>query len=58
MTGQQIRGRAAKWKMADWLIEKLDKMAEFGYQEDQSEDQDSLPIEDRERALLEQERAG
>ncbi len=53
--GHEIKGRAAKWKIADWLIEKLDEMAEFGYQEDQSEVQDSLPLDTRERALLEQE---
>ncbi len=39
--GQEIRGLAAKWKMADWLIEKLAELAEFGYQKDQSEVQDS-----------------
>ena len=41
--------------MADWLIEKLDEMAELGYQEDPSEVQDSLHLDTRERALLEQE---
>jgi hypothetical protein len=56
--GHEIRGLAAKWKMADWLIETLDEMAEFGYQEDQSEVQDSLPLDSRERALLEQETEG
>ena len=29
----EIKGRAAKWKMADWLVEKLDELAEFGYVE-------------------------
>ena len=56
--GQEIRGRAAKWKMADWLIEKLDEMAAFGYQENQSEVQNSLLLDSRERALLEQETEG
>ena len=50
-----IKGKAAKWKMADWLVEKLDEIAEFGYLESQTELQDSLPIDVRERALLEQE---
>jgi hypothetical protein len=49
---------AAKWKIADWLIEKLDEIAEFGYQEDPSEVEDSLPLDTRERALLEQEIEG
>ena len=44
--------------MADWLIEKLDEMAELGYQEDPSEVQDSLHLDGRERALLEQETEG
>ncbi len=56
--GLEIKGRAAKWKMADWLIEKLDVMAEFGNQEDQSEVQDSLPYQSRGGALLEQEVQG
>ena len=56
--GHEIKGRAAKWKMADWLIEKLDEMAELGYQEDPSEVQDSLHLDTRERALLEQETEG
>jgi hypothetical protein len=56
--GHEIRGLAAKWKLADWLIQKLDEMAELGYQEDQSEVQDSLPLDSRERALLEQETEG
>jgi len=53
--GHEIKGLAAKWKIADWLIEKLDEMAEFGYQENQSEVQDSSQLDSRERALLEQE---
>ena len=56
--GHEIKGMAAKWKMADWLVEKLDEIAEFGYQEDQSEVQDSLHLDTRERALLEQETEG
>ena len=30
--GDEIKGMAAKWKMADWLVEKLDEIVEFGYQ--------------------------
>ena len=32
--GRLIKGRAAKWKMADWLIEQLDEIALCGYQEE------------------------
>jgi hypothetical protein len=32
--GHEIRGVAAKWKMADWLVSKLEKFVEFGYQLD------------------------
>jgi hypothetical protein len=32
--GHEIKGLAANWRIADWLIEKLDEMAEFGYQEE------------------------
>ena len=32
--GTLIKGRAAKWKMADWLIEKLDETVESGYQQE------------------------
>ena len=53
--GQEISGRAAKWRMAEWLVEKLDQIAEFGYQENQSEVEDSSHLDGRERALLEQE---
>ena len=56
--GHEIKGLAAKWKMAEWLIEKLDEIAELGYQEDQSEVQNSLPLDSRERVLLEQETEG
>jgi hypothetical protein len=52
--GRLIKGKAARWKMADWLIEKLDEIVESGYQQDLQE-QDSLPCHPRERALLEQE---
>jgi hypothetical protein len=31
--GHEIKGRAAKWKLADWLVEKLDEIAEGGYLE-------------------------
>ncbi len=43
--GHEIRGLAAKWRMADWLIEKLDEMAEFGCQEEIEEpaNNDSSP---------------
>ncbi len=43
--GHEIRGLAAKWRMADWLIEKLDEMAECGYQEEIEEpaNNDSSP---------------
>ncbi len=55
--GRLIKGKAAKWKMADWLIEKLDEIVESGYQQDiqeQASSEDSLPCHPRERALLEQ----
>ena len=29
--GQQIKGLAAKWKLADWLVEELDEIVECGY---------------------------
>jgi hypothetical protein len=29
--GHEINGMAAKWKLADWLVEKLDEIAEGGY---------------------------
>ena len=29
--GTLIKGLAAKWKMADWLIEKLEEIVELGY---------------------------
>ena len=35
--GTLIKGRAAKWKMAEWLIEKLNEMLEYGYQQDVQE---------------------
>ena len=37
--GEVIKGLAAKWKMADWLIEKLDEIVELGYQEEAEEPQ-------------------
>ena len=67
--GQAIEGRAAKWRMAEWLMEKLDEVAAMGYgianagyqgvEQDVLSQQtqliDSLPIQGGERALLEQE---
>ena len=35
--GEVIKGLAAKWKMADWLIEKLDEIVECGYEEEVEE---------------------
>jgi hypothetical protein len=35
--GTLIKGRAAKWKMADWLTVKLDELVECGYQPDAQE---------------------
>ena len=32
--GEVIKGLAAKWKMADWLIEKLDEIVVCGYQQE------------------------
>ena len=32
--GTLIKGLAAKWKMADWLIEKLEEIVELGYQQE------------------------
>ena len=29
--GQEVKGKAAKWRMAEWLVEKLEEMAECGY---------------------------
>jgi hypothetical protein len=49
--GHVIKGRAAKWKMADWLVEKLDECAEFGY----VENQESSLVNESEKALLKQE---
>ena len=49
--GHEIRGRAAKWKMAEWLVEKLDEIAELGYQEDQSEVQDSSHLSRSQKVL-------
>jgi hypothetical protein len=42
--GDQIKGIAAKWKLADWLVGELDEIAEFGYVE-QSEHQKFSIIE-------------
>ena len=35
--GEFIKGMAAKWKMAQWLIEKLDQIVELGYEPDDEE---------------------
>ena len=35
--GEVIKGLAAKWKMADWLVEKLDEIVELGYLEEAEE---------------------
>jgi hypothetical protein len=56
--GRLIKGRAARWKMADWLIEVLDRIAEFGYQQDipgRAKREDSLPCPPRGGAFLEQD---
>ena len=44
--GTLIKGLAAKWKMADWLIEKLEEIVELGYQQEIEEtaNNESLPI--------------
>jgi hypothetical protein len=48
--GHEIKGRAAKWKMANWLVEQLDQCIEFGY----VELQDSSLVEEKIRPLLNQ----
>jgi hypothetical protein len=35
--GEVIKGRAAKWNMSDWLIEKLDEVVELGYEQEDQE---------------------
>ena len=44
--GTLIKGLAAKWKMADWLIEKLEEIVEPGYQQEIEEtaNNESSPI--------------
>jgi hypothetical protein len=37
--GQMVSGRAAKWYMAEWLVEKLDQVAYTGYMINESQDQ-------------------
>lgn len=44
-TGTLIKGRAAKWKMADWFMETLDELVEFGFVGQESEMQDSLLLD-------------
>jgi hypothetical protein len=51
--GTLIKGRAAKWKMADWLVEKLDEIVECGYE---PEDEDAANSEEL-RKCCEQESA-
>jgi hypothetical protein len=43
--GQQIPGKAAKWRMAEWLVEKLEELAECGYRDEKEAQkaQNSLP---------------
>ncbi len=43
--GDLIKGKAAKWKLADWLVEELDEYVEFGYVAQQSEHQKSSILE-------------
>jgi hypothetical protein len=35
--GELIKGRAAKWNMSDWLMEKLDEVVELGFKQDVEE---------------------
>ena len=44
--GTLIKGLAAKWKMADWLIEKLEEILELRYQQEIEEaaNNESSPI--------------
>ena len=49
--GHEIKGRAAKWKMANWLVENLAQIAESGY----VEQQDSSLLQEKVRPLLNQE---
>ena len=69
--GQVIKGRAARWQMAEWLVEKLDGVVAMGYGtantgshvgeqgglNQQTHFDGSLPMERGERALLEQNNA-
>ena len=45
MTRALIKGKAAKWKLADWVVLKLDEVVEFGYQQDvqESANNEGLP---------------
>ena len=36
-SGEFIKGMAAKWKMTDWLVEKLDEIVELGFEPDDDE---------------------
>jgi hypothetical protein len=54
--GQEVKGKAAKWRMAEWLVEKLEEMAECGYRGQKGADgsQNSLPEQSWGGPLLEQ----
>jgi hypothetical protein len=32
--GQEVKGKAAKWHMASWLVEQLEEIAESGYRDE------------------------
>jgi hypothetical protein len=53
--GQEIKGKAARWHMAGWLMEELEEMAESGYRDEQEADQtlNFLPDQPRGGSLLE-----
>jgi hypothetical protein len=53
MDGREIKGRAAKWHMAEWLVEKLDEIAGNGFGAEETDG--SLPSQDQGGALLEQD---
>jgi hypothetical protein len=69
--GQVIKGRAAQWQMAEWLVEKLDEVVamvygiantgihvgEQGGLNQKTQFDGSLPLQRGERALLEQNNA-
>jgi hypothetical protein len=55
--GQLVPGRAAEWHMAEWLVEKLDEIADTGYQVDElgCRDVDLMPCHAQGGSLLKQE---